>query len=74
MIPVKCKMYLKLAMATLAGGAQWIEHWPAKWQVFSLIPGWGICLGCGPGPQFGAWKRQPIDLMFLSLTSPPSKK
>ena len=51
MIPVKCKMYLKLAMATLAGGAQWIEHWPANWKVTSSVPGQGTCLGL--------WARNP---------------
>ena len=56
---------LKKERQALAGVAQWIEHWPANQKVTSSIPSQGTCLGCGPGPQLGACKRQPID---VSLT------
>ena len=36
---------------TLAGVAQWIEHWPANQRVAGSIPSQGTCLGCGSGPQ-----------------------
>ena len=36
---------------TLAGVAQWIEHWPANQSVTGSIPSQGTCLGCRPGPQ-----------------------
>ena len=34
---------------SLAGMAQWIEHWPGNQSVASLIPSQGTCLGCGTG-------------------------
>ena len=63
----KCLMSLiiKNAHQALAGVAQWIEHWPANWRVTSLTPCQGTWLGCGPGPQLGVNKRQP---MVVSLT------
>ena len=52
----------------LAGVAQWIERWPANQKAASLIPGWGTCLGCGPGPRSRACERQPVDVsLSLSL-------
>ena len=60
----------------LAGVAQWIECWLANQKVASLIPSQGTCLGCGPGPQYGARKRQPymdVSLPFFILPSPLSK-
>ena len=42
---------LKMPPVTLAGVAQWIEHWPANQRVTGLIPSQGTCLGCRPGPQ-----------------------
>ena len=40
----------KKRIRALAGVARWIELWPANRGVASLIPGWGTCQGCGPGP------------------------
>ena len=39
--------------------AQWIEHGPANQKVAGLIPSQGTCLGCRPGPWWGAHERQP---------------
>ena len=57
--------------AALAGVAQWIERQPVYQRVTSLIPSQGTCLGCEPGPQQGAYERQPhIDVSFsFSLPS-----
>ena len=50
--------------------AQWVGRQPEKGKVASSIPSQGTCLVCGPGPQLGAFKRQPI---FFSHTGvPPS--
>ena len=38
----------------MAGVAQWIEPQPANQRFAGLIPSHGTCLGCGPGPQYGA--------------------
>ena len=47
----------------LAGVAQWIEHWPVNQRVAGSIPSQDTWLGCRPGPQLGACKRQPqIDV------------
>ena len=51
-----------MLLYALAGVAQWTERWPMKQEVTGLIPSQGTCLGCGPGPQLGACKRQPIDV------------
>ena len=51
----------------LAVMAQWIECWPMNQGVAGSIPSQGTCLGCRPGPQWGACERQPITLMFLSF-------
>ena len=42
------------------------------WRVTDLILVKGTCLSCGLNPQYGAWRRQPINcslssLMFLSF-------
>ena len=42
---------------TLAGVAQWTECRPVNPRILGLIPGQGICLGCGPGTQLGVCKR-----------------
>ena len=39
----------------LVGEAQWIECWPANQRVIGSIPSQGTCLGCRPGPQWGAY-------------------
>ena len=44
---------LKCTCLALAGVAQWIEHWPVTQGVTSSIPSSGMCLVCGPGPQWG---------------------
>ena len=47
----------------LAGLAQWVERQPANQRVTGSIPSQGKCLGCRPGPQWGACGRQPhIDV------------
>ena len=51
----------------LAGVAQWIEHGPANQRVASSIPSQGTCLGCRPGPQWGARERQPHMDVSLPL-------
>ena len=54
-------LYKNLLKMTLAGVAQWIEHWPmnqAQWighwpmnqRVASSIPSQGTCQCCGLGP------------------------
>ena len=58
--------------AALADVAQWIERQPANQRVTGSIPCQGTCLGCGPGPQHGAHKRQPHIDIFLPLFLPPS--
>ena len=63
----------------MTGVAQWIECRPTNLKVAGSIPCQGTCLGCGPGPQLGANKRQPsvylshIDVSLL-LFLPPLKK
>ena len=51
----------------LAGVAQWIEHQTANQGVTGSIPSQGTCLGCGPSPQWGAWRGN-HTLIFLSLS------
>ena len=36
-----------------------------KAKVASLVPGQGMCLGCGLGPQLGACVRQPINVALV---------
>ena len=64
----------KKIVGALAGVAQWIEHRPANQRVTISIPSQGTCLGCGPGSQLGAYKRQPhmdvsLPLFLLSFPS-----
>ena len=61
---------------TLAGVAQWIEHWTANQRVPGSIPSQGKRLGCGPGPWLGAHERQPHNNISLPLFFPtfPSLK
>ena len=59
---------IKHASLALAGVAQWVERRPANQSVTSSIPLQGTCLGCGPGPPWGARKRQLPALLFLSLS------
>ena len=37
----------------LAGVAQWIASWPAKWKATGSIPSQGTCLGCRLVPSWG---------------------
>ena len=61
----------KMQGPALAGVAQWAEHRATNQSVACSIPSQDTCLGCGPGPQWGARERQPhID---VSLPSPLSK-
>ena len=39
-------------------------------RVDGLIPGQGICLGCGLGPQWRVCDRQPYIDVFLSFSFP----
>ena len=52
--------------------AQWIECQPVNQRVTGSIPRQDICLGCGPGPQSGACRRQPHTDVSLPLFLPPS--
>ena len=61
----------KSSSSTLAGVAQWIEHWPANQRVTSWIPSQGTCLGCGLGPQWGVLEKQPHIDISLPLFLPP---
>ena len=55
----------------LDGVAQWIECGPASQRVASSIPSQGTCLGCRPGPWWGACKRQShVDVSLPLLLSP----
>ena len=38
---------------------------PVDREVAGSVPSQDTCLGCGPGPQLGAWERQ---LFAVSLT------
>ena len=53
----------------LAGVAQWIEHQPVNQRVTGLIPSQATCLGCRPGPHYGACERQPHIDVSLPLFS-----
>ena len=41
----------KKHLSSLAGVAQWIEHWPVNQRVASSVPSYGTCLSCGADPQ-----------------------
>ena len=55
----------------LAGVAQWIECQLVNQRVTNSIPSQGTSLGCRPGPQLGAYKRQPHIDISLPLFLPP---
>ena len=48
-------------ISALADVAQWTECQPVNQRVADSIPSQGTCLGCRPGPQWGACKRQPLS-------------
>ena len=56
---------LKLGKA-LVGVAQWIVCPTVNPEVAGLIPSQGTCLGCGPGPQFGAGEKLPLIHRYFS--------
>ena len=56
----------------LAGVAQWVECWPVNWRVARSIPSQGTCLGCRPGPQLGAGKRQLVNVSLAHQCFSPS--
>ena len=62
---------IRKCFLALDGVAQWIECQPENHRVADSIPSQGTCLGCGPGPQWGARERQPpVDVslpLFPSL-------
>ena len=60
-LSTKRKCFSNTGLA-LAGVAQWIEHRPPNHNVARLISSQGTNPGCGPGPQLGACKRQPVDV------------
>ena len=44
-------------------------------SINQFVPSQGTCLGCGPGPQLGAFRKQPIDVsLLLSPSLSPSLK
>ena len=51
------KSSLTIQMLTLAGVAKLIECQPVNQGIAGLIPSQGTCLGCRPGPQWGASER-----------------
>ena len=58
------------------GVAQRIERWTVNQRVAGLIPSQSTCLGCGPGPQYRAYERQPhidVSLPLILLLFPLSK-
>ena len=55
----------------LAGVAQGIELRPTNQRAVGSIPSQGTYLGCRPGPQLGAHKRQPHIDFFLHLFLSP---
>ena len=66
----------KNKLTALAGVAQWIECQPANQRVSGSIPSQGTCLGCRPGPQWGACERQPyidVSLPLFLLPFPKNK-
>ena len=82
LILLKCQRYPKQstdAMQSLSK-VQWLPWlvWFSglgvipQWRVTSSIPSEGICLCCGPGPQLGPWKRQPIDVSLAYQCFSPS--
>ena len=64
----KIRTSSRLINKALPGVAQWIERCPANQRVVGSIPRQSTCLGCRPGPQWGACERQlHIDVsLFLS--------
>ena len=51
-------------LIALAGVAQWIEHQPVNQKVTGSIPSQGTCWCCRSGPQLGACRRQPVNVLL----------
>ena len=66
----KCSLQLKNYFIAPGGVAQWIERWPVNQRVTGSIPSQDTCLGCGPGPQYGAYERQPQIEVSPSFSLP----
>ena len=49
---------------TLAGVAQWIEHWLVNQNVTISIPSQGNAGVVDQVPSWGACEKQPIDISF----------
>ena len=65
-------IYFSWDGSALAGVAEWIEYRPVNQKVAGSIPGKGICLGCGPGPQLGVSERQWINVSLERWCFSPS--
>ena len=61
----------KMSFSALTSMSQWIECQPANQRVTGSILGQGSCLGYGPCPWWGVYKRQPLTDVSLPLF--PSK-
>ena len=69
------RFFKKKIYFAVAGVAQWIECWPVNQRVSDSIPSQGTCLGCRPGPQKGARRKQPhVDVSLPLFLSPLSLK
>ena len=55
---------LNSSISALTGVAEWIGHCSANQKVASSTPSQGTCLGCRPGSQLGACKRQLINVFL----------
>ena len=49
-----------------------VGHHPTKWKVAGLIPGQGICLGCGPRTPSQGRVREVTDWCFSYTSTFPS--
>ena len=54
----------------LAGVAWWVEWQPVNPEVAGSLPGQGTGLGCRPGTQVGACKRQLVDVSHIDVSLP----
>ena len=70
-ITPRCRDLERKMCCCLAVVAQWIECWPANWEVGSSIPCQGTCLCCRPGPSLGVshwcFSRSLSPSLLLSL-------
>ena len=49
----------------------WLECHPVNQMVVGSVPGQDTRLGCGFGPWWGAYGKQPIDVSLSLLPFPP---